>query len=548
MLPAGCFITSCDDLLEVNSESVLFVDDNTMKSDSLYAMFGILNQLQHLADSYVILGELRGDLLKPVTGVNKYLDEIYYFSDYSNDNPYTTNQSDYYAVINNCNYVIQNVDTINGFGRLDEIKKILAAANAIKAWTYMQLVLNFGEAYYFDKPILSIGEANKEKKAINKAELFPILIEELLPFRGVEPIFPGSFGGLERSELLTFSISFLLGDLYLWTDNYLAAANEYHRLMYDKKCIVSTDYRSVRNVIGTGASMEFSGNYSTNWRRIFEGNGSAEMITQISASNEFEYVTSISDMFFGVDVVSQEETHTLVPTQVAIEKFDSALYFHTYYPNGSLTTLGDLRRYGTFNSSSSTAADEFIENYYVNKYYNMNYNSEAIQANVIVPYRVGLLYLRYAEAVNRLGKPNLAMAVLKNGLKKTTLKNRSIIPVSELENPMPTYMDFEDDRFDNNIGIRARGLGYLENDTSFYIIKPQPTKMDSVLFVENLIQEELALETAYEGNRFQDLVRLAIRRNDNSYLANAVASKFEDEKTKFEITIKLLDRNNWYVK
>ncbi|MBN2165469.1 MAG: RagB/SusD family nutrient uptake outer membrane protein [Marinilabiliaceae bacterium] len=548
LLPSSCFLSSCEDMLEVDSKSVLFVDDNKMNADSLYSMFGILSQLQNLADSYVILGELRGDLLKPATGVNKYLDEIYYFGDYSDDNPYTTNQADYYAVINNCNYVIENVDTTNQNGGVEDMYKVLAAAKGIKAWTYMQLVLNFGEVYYFDKPVLSIGEANKEKKAIGKEELFPILIEELLPFKKIEPIYPGSFGGFCRTELLTFSIPFLLGDLYLWTDNYLAAANEYRDLMYGNNYIVSANFRSTREAVGTGSTMEFSGVLSTRWSNIFDGKSSAEMITLLAVSNEFEYNTSIDSMFLSANTATYELTQTLLPTNLAIEKFDSAFYFHAYYTNGSLTTHGDLRKYGTFYSYNSTITDELTENHFVYKYYSMNYNNGATQANVIVPYRIGLLYLHYAEAINRLGKPNLAMAVLKNGLKKTTLANRTIIPANEIEDPLPNYMDFKDSRFDNNIGIRARGLGHLESDTTFYIINPQPTSMDSVLFVENLIQEELALETAYEGNRFQDLVRLAIRRNDNSYLANIVASKFEDQGTKVAIRQKLMDRSNWYVK
>ena len=37
-----------------------------------------------------------------------------------------------------------------------------------------------------------------------------------------------------------------------------------------------------------------------------------------------------------------------------------------------------------------------------------------------------LLYLRYAEAVNRLGFPNLAFAVMKTGLKSTVVRGGSV--------------------------------------------------------------------------------------------------------------------------
>jgi len=64
--------------------------------------------------------------------------------------------------------------------------------------------------------------------------------------------------------------------------------------------------------------------------------------------------------------------------------------------------------------------------------------------------------------------------------------------------------------------------------------------------VEDKIQEELALETAFEGNRFQDLMRFAIRRNDNAYLADKVAAKHTADKQ--AIRNKLMNSENWYLK
>ena len=37
--------------------------------------------------------------------------------------------------------------------------------------------------------------------------------------------------------------------------------------------------------------------------------------------------------------------------------------------------------------------------------------------------------------------------------------------------------------------------------------------------------DENALELAYEGNRWQDLLRIAIRRNDPAYIADKIYSK-----------------------
>lgn len=154
-----------------------------------------------------------------------------------------------------------------------------------------------------------------------------------------------------------------------------------------------------------------------------------------------------------------------------------------------------------------------------------------------------LLYLRYAEAVNRLGKPNLAMAVLKNGLNRITMNSRRIIPLSEIPYPLPNYMNFTDLRFDYNIGIRKHGLGNVNTDTTYFII---PASVDTISYVEDLIVNELALETAFEGNRFHDLMRVAIRRNNNAFLAKKVAAKHKANKEAIEN--KLMTRKNWYLK
>ena len=69
-------------------------------------------------------------------------------------------------------------------------------------------------------------------------------------------------------------------------------------------------------------------------------------------------------------------------------------------------------------------------------------------------------------------------------------------------------------------------------------------KSDSILFVENAICDELALETGFEGNRFQDLMRFSNHRNDTEFLARKVAAKHNNDNALFQ---KLKERNNWYL-
>ena len=176
------------------------------------------------------------------------------------------------------------------------------------------------------------------------------------------------------------------------------------------------------------------------------------------------------------------------------------------------------------------------------------YKYKIYQQNITV-YRSALLYLRYAEALNRLNKPNAAFAVLKYGLNSSNLYNTKIVPLAERGNPVPEYMNLADMRFQNNVGIRMRGLGNMDKDTTFYRIPRQATMLDSVRVVEDLIQQELALETAFEGNRFHDLMRITLRRmkegDDASYLADKVSAKYPNPAVMRSL---LMNPDNWYIK
>jgi starch-binding outer membrane protein, SusD/RagB family len=524
-------LVGCDDLLNVNSDRQVFTNEYEMKAanDTLYSMFGVFSQLEKIADSYVLLGELRGDLMDVTDKSDLYLKEINNFN-VSTTNPYTNNIKDYYSVINNCNYVIHNIDTSVVKASKKVMLKEYSACKAIRAWTYMQIALNYGSAIYYDKPILSVADANAIQKETPKTitELAPILIADLIPLKDIPKPYFGSLFSFNTAYSF-FSVRFLLGDLYLWTGQYENAANEYHDLMSVNKYIISSNYRTTLTVLN-GA---FTGGWSYNFNNFITL--SSENITNIGATNQYS-------QYFNLD--SLVVNRMVVPSDQAFNNWSSQMY---YYSN-SLDTLCDTRRFTTISKflDSPDSRTTLITENYIYKYLQLNPISTKKENKQITPYRVPLLYLRYAEAVNRIGKPNLALAVLKNGMNKVTLSNRRFVPKHEVDSILPNYMNFSGVQFDNNIGIRMRGCGNVNQDTTYYIIPKLNALQDSVLYVEDLIQKELALETAFEGNRFQDLMRFAIRRDDNAYLADKIALKHKENQA--AIKTKLMDRANWFLK
>ena len=148
------------------------------------------------------------------------------------------------------------------------------------------------------------------------------------------------------------------------------------------------------------------------------------------------------------------------------------------------------------------------------------------------------------------------------------------------------FLNFTDDIWNSTYGIHARGAGFGNwtaanrnqvitniagyHDSIYYdyskLLLAQDVKLetaskdDIINAVENIIVDELALETAFEGNRFTDLVRIAEHKNASGYdgtewLAKKIANRGTKAGTRtssavdgYDATLynKLKNQNLWY--
>lgn len=526
--------TSCDDFLNADSRRYLAEEDYRLQTsgDTIFSMFGLFSEMQKLADSYVLLGELRAELLDVTKDADVYLREINNH-EVSENNMYV-NIRNYYAVINNCNYILAHLDT----NKLDKGQRFhqrqYAAVQSIRAWTYLQLALNFKYVKYYDHPILTVQDAYKPFEVLDLHALAGRLIPILEPLQEV-PFPQLGFINSYNTMFSMIPVKLVLGDLYLWTGEYEKAATAYRGVLFDRRVVVdrnnSSHWIPVNNTISPNALLF--------WQRAFSF-GSGEVISAIFTPTEYGqdfYLDTLNNQF------------KFRASSIALDNWRNQVYFL----NEASNTNGDLRMFGSisYNDETNRQATTDFNFSGIRTDRSLIYKYKMYSQRVII-YRSSLVYLRYAEAVNRLGKPMLAMAVLRSGLNTMNLFNDRIVPPRERPNPLPVYMQFNDFRFQNNAGIRMRGLGNAQNDTTFYRFPQQNSMMDSIRFVEDLIQQELALETAFEGNRFHDLMRITLRRmqdagynSDESYLANKVAAKHADSQA---IRNKLMNRNNWYIR
>jgi hypothetical protein len=540
---------ACNDILNVETERVLFTEDNTLdKADDVYySAFGILRQFATLGERYVILGELRADLMDVTDEAEVALQEINNHT-ISPDNPYIST-TDYYSVINNCNYYIQHADTSVSKGGFKPLYTEYALIKAIRAWTYFQLAINYGKVTWLEQPIISLSDMNADHPILDAAAVVDRLIEDLRPYSNVDLTASSSdeISGYTLPARWFVPIQVMLADLYLWQGNYAVAATLYYIYIYNHSLIPAANSR----------------NWDENFERSYGSwpvSSGSEILYAMNYSVQNGFDSQLMNKFAAKIPGNYYSQYMLKPSEASKEYWANQIF--TYYkPNTREVSYkqGDLRggppvaltySWSSFGSGGTILSGGSYNYYiieedtlpYINKFVDLNIFSSVSNyfgsQSQIYLYRRSTLYLHFAEALNRIDKPTMAFAILKYGLNR---ENQALyVDRNELTSGV-TY-DFSSGMFDDARSIRQHGLGSSQYDTTYVIPSREDwTRNDTILFVEDKILEELALETAFEGNRFGDLMRISQRRGDPSILANAVAKKNPALRTK------LMNPDNWYL-
>ena len=546
-------LSSCSDILNAESDLVEFAEDNTLDhpTDSVYSVLGIVGRLQLIADRTVLLGEARSDLVEPTEEASADLKRLAAFN-LSQKNKY--NQvSDYYAVINNCNYYLANVDTTLQRRGRQLFKYEYAVVKAFRAWTYLELVKNYGQVPLVLKPLMTEREAQEAANGplSNIQEVCNYFIDDLAPYALTD--LP-NYENIDARDTERFFIPVraLLGDLCLWAGRYEESARWYNDYLNDKDDPVQlnyeasirwtsvTDYQRPRDAYSVTSNNEVL-SFIPMESRVFDGVVS-DLRNVFCSTRENNYFFQLAPSQ-GMRKLSSDQVYCIEYKNESATQVDTV-----YAPRSGFTDnllVGDLRLYSNYNQSSSGTQDPYSE------YSSMRQTISKFSSLMVPTYRVTMVYLRYAEALNRAGLPQSAMAILKYGLCKENIDNY----VDSLEQVKAgDLIKFDDNLFtrETTIGIHSRGSG--DSQCNAYYVLPQPetplaTREDTIAYqipqVEDLIVNEMALEGAFEGNRFYDLMRVALRRGDPAYLADPISRR--SGKQDAALRALLMDKNNWYL-
>ena len=388
-------LPSCSDMLETESEYVEFEKDNTLNhpTDSVYSVLGIIGKMQIIADRTVLFGEVRGDLVTPTEAASADLKRLANF-EFAEDNKYNA-ISDYYAVINNCNYYLAHVDTALQRRGRNLFRAEYAAVKSFRAWTYLQLAMAYGQVPLVTDPVMTEKEA-REAMNLNRSgitEICQYFINDLTPYAEVE--LP-RFGDINNFDSQQFFIPMkaLLGDLCLWAGMYQEAAKWYHDYLTDKRNPIQINYS---NRIVWPSATEFVSpvnGYSTtsNTQEVLSFIPMEERVFDGVVSDLSNIYNSTQENNNYFQITPSQAMYDISAAQIYCLENKTATTTDTIYvPKTGLykeIMAGDLRFYSNYNIVSVSGQDKFSE------YGPDNQTFRKITARYIPTYRRTMVYLR----------------------------------------------------------------------------------------------------------------------------------------------------------
>ncbi len=507
---------SCSDALDIDPDDALTQSEiyNDYK-DMFTIKLGLYDIMQDLVEQSFVLGECRGDLVTSGPGAKGQYSDAAEFLDnnVSVDNKYI-DWSGYYHLINQCNDALvkypilklkqPKLETDENLSAI--YKHIVGETLWLRAWAYFKLIQNWGDVPFYTEPIYTVeqSELAKYNTPVPQDSILNQLERDLsYSFRNCEYNWAwANLPTLWNHETVNMcAVVSLYTDVLMYRQKYQKAWDVASKIVVGG--YVSTFNENFHDSFNISlAKYTWAGGEENPWfRTMFR-------YANESQGGQFAYREEGLVLAFSIEGSSfTTERHPLTawtnnrysdngqfvvkPSYPSIQMFMKqddqvrgnygSYLLDDEYRAGSVDTiiwkyvgLECFREAGS--ASSDTETNTSGKSVVVSSITRRGVNRSLGYGNINV-YRTAGLWLRAAEAANRVGLSTTAVTLMNE------VRNR--------------------------VGVGASNV----------------KQNASVEDIENALIEERALELAYEGERWYDLVSVAVRRTDPNFLIDRVVAK-----------------------
>ena len=622
--------SSCEDFIYKDQPLVVETKDSYKDwIDYRSSELGLYALQQKLVEKIIVLGELRGDLLKVTDNSDPDLVEIQNF-EISKNNKYAS-ANDFYRLISACNTLLKALErnhpeVLEANPIASDYQRIYGEALCMRGWSYFNAARIYGMIPYVPEDLtqydaiidyvsnpeskfyIETGRYVFNKNGLDKLDVsdtvyYPVdtvfidtvhfetytqrfvdmrtIVDKItydltkrLKFVGVEHGIKDEVNDESWKAIIwtDYSKDFLLGQMALTIGDINSAYQYFNSILFNSEQ-ASTGSSNIR----FGLDSRFGG---TKWKDIQTRIDPFEHIYTLWFGNTSQQKHNLQKLFDN----KSSDWYYLKPTRKAIHLWETEWIGQSPESkdlwNQSTSKLGTLSNYGLPGDYSRGPNVSYVYKKGSEIFTNsqvatmLSYKKEHRDIDLAEMMRgVDTLVYKYTIGKNEFDNDHF---VTLYRAASAHLYAAEICAYSEYINSSGVQKDrtrtaqgFLDGSYNSilaQLGVRGRvGLSKKYIEIGYAVIQDpftnQPLGINNLSvngvpdftlqrkYFEEVVLSERAKELAFEGDRFYDIMRIAKRRGDPSFLANMIANadgKYSSA-TKERIRAKLLNENNWYV-